>query len=32
MSDSDIENIEKADYDDEKVEKLIRSRFIKNRK
>lgn len=29
MSDSDIEDIEKADYDDEKVEKLIRSRFIK---
>ena len=29
MSDSDIEDIEKADFDDEKVEKLIRDRFIK---
>ena len=29
MSDSDIEDIEKADFDDEKVQKLIRDRFIK---
>ena len=29
MSDSDIEDIEKADFDDEKVEKLIRNRFVK---
>ena len=29
MSDSDIEDIEKADFDDEKVEKLIIDRFIK---
>lgn len=29
MSDSDIEDIENAEFDDEKVEKLIRNRFIK---
>lgn len=29
MSDSDIEDIEKADFDNEKVKKLIKDRFIK---
>tara|TARA_B100001287_G_scaffold260013_1_gene247711 strand:+ start:810 stop:1361 length:552 start_codon:yes stop_codon:yes gene_type:complete len=29
MSDSDIEDIEKADFDNKKVEKLIKDRFIK---
>ena len=29
MSDSDIEDIEKADFDNEKVKKLIKDRFVK---